>query len=132
GFDRLDFRNIQRANRFYNFREGCAFGEQERKIAFDRREAGKRFVTACIFHSVICTVERTENELGKKNVLAEFEFVRNAARQLPCRAELVFSETNLPAFRGMQRLRSAVFPLETTGQCADSVKIALEIGERER
>ena len=82
GLNGMEFRELQRTNRVGNFRKRNPFGEQQREITFDRREARQRLITARIFSGSNRGVERIEFKFSEKNFLAKFESFRDAARKL--------------------------------------------------
>src|SRR5208282_62834 len=61
-----------------------------------------------------------------------FEFVGDALRQQPSRADRLIAflaQAQGATFRGVQPLRTAIFPVKAAGKRADGIEIAFQIGE---
>src|SRR5260370_21282213 len=84
-------------------------------------------------------VNRIEAQLREENVLPQFQFFRDATRELAGNAErreiLRFAGNDSVQIEGaaprrVQPLRAALFPAKTTAEFADRIEIAFEVGKR--
>src|SRR6266478_3620418 len=82
-FDAADLANAERANGANNIGEMSTIGKQQGEIALDARESRQRLVPSRFFRLMHRSINRIEFQLREENVLPQFQFFRDAARELP-------------------------------------------------